>query len=687
MLIAKISTLLARRQDGSASKSRTPEKSSLALRVSRRLESHAFASTPEQIGILEGLRAATAVAVMVAAAVWLDRPLLSWAAFGAFWVCLADPGGPDGLRLRAMGGFAAAGTVVAWIASATAGASPLLAGAVLLVLVFLSSLSRTYGAAAAQSGVLVCVVAVVAVSFPGRPEAALGLAGAFLLGSVWALVLCIGIWRIHPHGPARKAVASVFARLGDMTSELLALDRRGTAEPATWNAFNADHRRSIRTAIERARAIVTDLETGCARYSLEIDLADRVFAGLIAVGHHLGERGKPLDERTERCLVHDLRRLLIEAKHQAARREPQRAALSMEAAALVGASAAAHTVIGRAIATAAEALGGLAEASRNGAGHAADRPESPRKAPAEIFRPIPAAVLRHAGRLSIAVVVSYTIATRLDLTFSYWATMATVVVSQPLATTTWPRSVERMVGSVAGGLWAAALIAVLPSKLALLAGIFPIAAATIAFRQVNYTVFVFFLTPLFVLVTELLNPGSGIASARAINNVIGSLVGVGASFLLWPDRDGTREALAEAVAANLAYAARVVATGEASSELSGLRRAAGVASGVAETARHRMILEGRKRRAHLTEMADLLEALRVLAGAATAEALTARTPDKARSDALGRISAALADAVRRPSPDAVAAVPAEEPRDDLGQAVRAVVAAASTYAHALHGPI
>ena len=36
---------------------------------------------------------------------------------------------------------------------------------------------------------------------------------------------------------------------------------------------------------------------------------------------------------------------------------------------------------------------------------------------------------------------------------------------------------------------------------------FPIAAATVACRRVNYTVFVFFLTPLFVLVTELLHPG------------------------------------------------------------------------------------------------------------------------------------------------------------------------------------
>lgn len=126
------------------------------------------------------------------------------------------------------GGFAAAGTIVAWIAAATAGVSPALAAAAILPLIFLASLSATYGAAAAQCGTLVCVVAVVAVSLPSSQVAALELAGHFLLGGGWALTLCTAIWRIHPHAPARRAVASVFARLANMTSELLALDGSGT---------------------------------------------------------------------------------------------------------------------------------------------------------------------------------------------------------------------------------------------------------------------------------------------------------------------------------------------------------------------------------------------------------------------------------------------------------------------------
>src|ERR1700692_3774809 len=269
---------------------RYPERPSLVYRLSRWLESYSFASTPERVGIMEGLRAATSVAAMVLAALWLHSQILSWGAFAAFLVFLRDPGGSFALRLRTMGGFALGGTLVAWIASSAASVSPIVAGVAPLPLIFLSSLSRTYGPAAAQAGMLVCVVAVVAVAFPRRPEAALMLAAVFLLGSVWALALCLVVWRIHPHAPARRVVASVFGRLSDMTSGLLAHGERPTMSTAEWHAFNAEHRRSMRTAIERARGIVTSLEIGPARYRFEIAQADRIFAGLIAVGHHLGER-------------------------------------------------------------------------------------------------------------------------------------------------------------------------------------------------------------------------------------------------------------------------------------------------------------------------------------------------------------------------------------------------------------
>lgn len=113
-------------------------------------------------------------------------------------------------------------------------------------------------------------------------------------------------------------------------------------------------------------------------------------------------------------------------------------------------------------------------------------------------------ILRHAVRAAIAVVVAYGAAQALKLDYSYWATIATVVVMQPGASATWRRSIERILGSVAGGVIAAAGAMLLSTQGAVLLVIFPVAAATIALRSVSYTLFVAFLTPLFVFVSELL---------------------------------------------------------------------------------------------------------------------------------------------------------------------------------------
>ena len=304
---------------------------------------------------------------------------------------------------------------------------------------------------------------------------------------------------------------------------------------------------------------------------------------------------------------------------------------------------------------------------------------------AGVLKPIPATALTHATRVAIAVVIAYAISSWLNLSFSYWATMAAVVVVQPEATSIWQRSLERMVGSIAGGLLAALLMFALPTKMALLALIFPMAAATFAFRLVNYTIFVVFVTTLFVLVTELLQPAAGIASVRMFNNVIGSLVGLGASLLLWrgPKARGPDAVMAEAVRANLAYAAGVFAAASTATELERLRRAAGLASNAAEAMQHRMILEGRSARAGLAETVELLHALRRLAGSVIAASLGGTSADTARAAVLAREAVALADAIEARSASYLPQVPAGEAQDDVDYALRALSTAAAAYLHAL----
>ncbi|ASG20955.1 FUSC family protein [Nitrospirillum viridazoti] len=688
------------------------DRSSPLARLARWLQARSFALTPEQIGITEGLRAATAVALMVTLALYLDQPILSWAAFAAFWACLADPGGPFGVRLRAMGGFALIGTAMAGAVSAVAALGTVWAAAALFGALFICCLSRVYGPAATQVGVLACCVAVVAVGYPMAPLDALRLSGVFLAGSGWAVALCLVLWRIHPYAPARRAVAAIYSELGDMTAELLTLHASGATQDARWKAHAAEHRRAVRDTIERARAAVGRFSAGRGngrdiRRALlaAIEAGERIFAGLIALGYDLEPHaaGAPTDADT--LPLRQLRAALTRTSRQVMRSAPDGALVAYEAEVLDRVARPAHDLVGRVAQVCAQALADLTRAwapplDDGALATVPEQDEAPRRrlTPARALRLalVPSSpIARHALRVALVVTVTYAVTAYLDVAYAYWATMAAVVVMQPQAATTWPRTLERVVGSVIGGAAAAFLAVALPTPLALLAAIFPLAAATIALRSVSYSLFVTFLTPLFVLVADLLHPGlnahgEGIALARAFNNTLGSVIGLAGCLVLWPEREPKSfpHKLAAAVEANMRYATLVVRAGQTPyAEIDAARRAAGLASTAAEVTRQRMVLEGRRRKAHLDEAGAVLETLRRLAGAATVAWLDERTipgpPDARRIGYCEAATTRLGALVRGVPTDDSALDREGEPPDDIARAVTHVVQAAKDYARAV----
>ncbi|WP_273795200.1 FUSC family protein [Brucella intermedia] len=666
-----------------------PARGGFVYRVARRMEAFSFAAAPEQFALEEGLRAAVAVASFVGLAFWLDRPILSWAAFGAFWTCLADPGGADRRRLTCMGSFAMAGSTAAFAGAAAGWAGMIPGGVAVLVLAFIAGLSCAYGSAAAQVGTLGAVVAVVAVAFPQPLAGALVLSLTFLLGAIGALVLCIGIWRIRPQATARRAVGAIYLNLGYLLCDVLELERHNVPA-AAWTNRMAEHRRAVRGAIERARSTIIGLENEAPGYLDALDTADQVFSALVAVEHERISRGTAL-EPVERHLLHGLLPLLAETHRQTAERTAQLGLLAAEAAALCRAAGTAEMVIGRAVDQAARALSSQAEdwlgdGADKGASAGTGTPAHQPQTVDALIRPVPVAVVRHAARLAVAVVVAYGTAAALGLPFSYWTTMATVVVMQPASGETWPRSLERMLGSIVGGLFAALLASIAQPPVLLLA-VFPIATATIALRRVNYTLFVVAVTCLFVLVAELLLPAIGIPAARAINNVIGSLVGTAAALFLWPERGakGFRAQLADAVDVNLALAAQAIEP-ENAAAFNAARRAAGLVSTTAEIACRRLMLSGQSHRAHFREAASLLATLRTLAGAAVAHAVAGRTPDPNRAAVIAERASCWANALRDPAAAAILPMPARLADDKISETLDSAAKAVASYLSAGRPP-
>ncbi|WP_320202089.1 FUSC family protein [Agrobacterium sp. rho-13.3] len=655
----------------------------------RFLEKYSVALTPEQIGFTEGLRAATAVAVVVAIAWVLDAPMLGWAAFGAFWTCLADPGGPDRERFLAMGGLAVAGTIIAPLAATLAGFGPFIAAPFLFATVFLCSLSRGWGPAVAPAGLMASVVAVVAISFPRPPLAAAELGIIFFSGSIWATTLCLLIWRIHPHGPARRAVVAAYARLHDMLADLLPQDS-GTFSSKKSVALTADHRRAVRNAIEHGHALLARLpsEGDVERdyIGAGLDVADQLFATLIAIEHHGRNGFAPSDGPAYCKTIGILAEVLAELQLQSARRMPHGSALVAIAARLRSKPVATETFLTKLSAQSVTALDSLARQWPPLALAPRRDPIEPGKSARPVRSLFAPPIVKHAVRAAIAVIVAYAAAQFLRLDYSYWATMATVVCMQPGASATWRRSLERVLGSVTGAIIAAAGAELLSTQGALLLVIFPVAAATIALRSVSYTLFVAFLTPLFIFVSELLQPGHSLAWTRAVDNIVGALIGVGISSL-WPERvrDEMDAALSKAVDANLIYAELVSAQADvADSSIRDARRAAGIASTAAETSLQRLLLEGQRYSSHLDEAADVLAALRDLAGAVTAQWLQTEKfgSNKTQLETIDRIRPWHGAAPHLL--DAELAIPADSLAiDDLTESLHCLGASLSVYRTAL----
>ena len=159
------------------------------------------------------------MAAIVAVSEWLHWPLLMEAALAAWLTCLCDAGGPIRRRVPYLLTFGFAG------AALTAG----------------------YG----LLGALASLPAVVAL-------AALGVFCASLLrgGSLWALLLTMVIWRLHPYMPARHAVGDCWRRLALLAGDLREVLRHPAAHETEWDRHAREHRGGVRAAIEVAREAV-----------------------------------------------------------------------------------------------------------------------------------------------------------------------------------------------------------------------------------------------------------------------------------------------------------------------------------------------------------------------------------------------------------------------------------------------
>jgi uncharacterized membrane protein YccC len=171
------------------------------------------------------------------------------------------------------------------------------------------------------------------------------------------------------------------------------------------------------------------------------------------------------------------------------------------------------------------------------------------------------AVLRHAVRVAVVALLSVVVTRALDLQRGYWATLTAVLLLQPYLPATITRGVQRVAGTIAGGVLATAIAALIHDPLGIAVAAIALAAISAAVLQLNYGLYALFLTPTFVLLAEVHARDTHLVELRIANTLLGAGLAVAGALLLWPSREVTRtgDRLADAVEAAAGYVHEVFA--------------------------------------------------------------------------------------------------------------------------------
>ena len=593
------------------------------------------------ISVAEGVRAALACAVIVLANEWLHWPPLIYMALAANLTCFCDVGGAIRPRIVALLTFSCLGALC-WSTFGIIGNFGLLAVVpTACIVIFCNSFARVWGPSALALGNVLTIVVVFALDRPLAADQAMVIAAMFLAGGLWATFLTMAVWRLHPYKPARVAVSEVWRLLAELTKDLRSILRRDARHAADWDAQARAHRRAIRDSIEAARTVVTDLVRMRGSLSQRgsqalgrLETADQLFGALVALSDVL-EHGTPAQRKIGEGLLCFLQPTLATVA---------RSILTDDDKGLKRLDRGSATAIGRTAddpaiyqiaETIADRLKIAARLSTPGAQVAtgARSIEPPPSWRDMIAAPVLAnlswnsELLRHALRASVMAAPALAVTLNWEGTFSHWLTITVVLTMQPFYATTWQRALERIGGTVLGGLVGAGLAQIARTPLALAGLLFPLSVIGFSVRQVSYGAYVACLTPQLVVLVELLEPGHSsweIAGMRALFTMLGGAMAVAGCLVLWPswEPDRLRQALGKSLTAYGFYidAAFAVFFGEAKpDEIEKARRRAGVANNNLEASLSRALQEpGRGQRARLEPALLAAATLRRLAGSLSA---------------------------------------------------------------------
>jgi uncharacterized membrane protein (TIGR01666 family) len=219
-------------------------------------------------------------------------------------------------------------------------------------------------------------------------------------------------------------------------------------------------------------------------------------------------------------------------------------------------------------------------------------------------------IFRHSLRVSIATIAGFIVSRFLPLGHGYWILLTIVVILKPAYSLTKRRNIQRLIGTIAGGIVGVLLLYFIRDPTALYVLMILFMIGTYVFIRTDYLVAVILMTPYVLLVFHLLYPHDfhSVIYDRIFDTGIGSAISFLASILIIPawEHERITDFMTAALEANLAYfrdvAGGFVGMPPTTQQYTLSRKNAFVALANLSDALSRMLSEPRSRQRGATEM-------------------------------------------------------------------------------------
>lgn len=548
---------------------------------------------PIGIGIITGHAAESAIATMA-----------------AWFVGMVNVDGA--YRQRAIAMIAATiGVTVMFLIASLVSSHLWLAVPTTFLVIFIAGLANLYGNVAASVSLVTSIMFVIALarfaSFSNL-STLIQHCGLCLAGGTWTTVLSLGLWAVRPDVPAIQTVANCYLSLSNFV-DLASQRALNPRDRQQWEQRFLQAQDTVIQNLTSARSVWTTIWTRQRGATLRgnqllvlIEDINQIVNSVIALSellaiaseHQLFSRLQPeIQQVLEQSAIAlqmlsqaiakgknsphlgDLDRSLEALEHQRQVLRSQVLNQTINAQTddysdllNLGKITASLTKLVEQIHTDAEIVTDLSQGKQRNS--IAQRDISP---PAQPERStiidtlrnnftFDSVLFRHALRLALITTLAELVASLLQLPRGYWITLTALVALKPNFGGTSQTTVQRVVGTVLGGIIGIALVLLVKNSLASAVCFLLLVFIAMSVRSLSYSLFIILLTPAIILLLNIISAGGWkVGVLRIFDSLAGGVLALLGSYLLFPrwERQQLPAQLEKTIRANLAYFQQVIA--------------------------------------------------------------------------------------------------------------------------------